>query len=241
MKEHYCTKNEFSVLRSILWMLFLAVGIQIILGFIAAAVFGSLGLKNNEIEQQFMRPDTIAIIGVIAAILSIPLIKKTSNLKENTSLLTFLGIQWAERVTLVRVLLIGVGFYLFNSLLTYALSINTPQFMLDVKAQTNTVFDLLMLVIGVCIVAPIIEEIIFRGHAYSRLIKSRAGITGTIIITSLVFTIIHTQYETIVLLTLLPFAFLLGYVRYKTGNLVYCIALHIQLNIFSTIELFVFL
>ncbi|MGB0938743.1 MAG: CPBP family intramembrane glutamic endopeptidase [Colwellia sp.] len=241
MKEHYYNKKEFSITHSILWMLFLTVGIQIIIGLIATVIFGSLGMKSDEIEKIFMRPDSIAILGGIAAILLFPLIKKASHLKDKSFLLKFLGLQFADRVNLVKVFWIGVGFYLFISLLTYPLSINPPQYMLDVKSQTNTIFDVLMLIIGICIIAPIIEEIIFRGLAYSRLIQSGLGETRTIIITSLVFTIIHIQYEIIVMLTILPFAFLLGYVRYKTGNLVCCIALHIQLNVFSTIELFVFL
>ena len=241
LKEHSLTENEFTVIGSILWMLFLAVGIQMMLGLIAVAGFGALGMKSNEIDLIFIRPDAIAIIGTIAAILSIPLIKIASNFKGKSFPLKFLGIQWADRSTLIRILLIGVGYYLFASVLSYVLSIDTPQFMLDVKSHTNTTFDVLMLVIGICVVAPIIEEIIFRGLAYTRLVQSGVGETGTIIIISLVFTIIHTQYDAIVLITLLPFAFLLGYVRYKTGNLIYCIALHMQLNAFSTIELFVFL
>jgi len=241
MKESYLIESKFSIFGTFLWMLFLTLGIQAILCFIAAVGIATLGASNNELELLFMRPDAITIIGVIAAILSIPLIKKAAYQPGKTFPFEFLAFQTVNRTTLAKVLLSGVGCYTFMSLASYVLSIETPQFMIDVKSQTHSTFDIMMLVLGICIVAPITEEVIFRGLAYARLIKSRVGVTGAIIITSLVFTAIHTQYDFIVLALLSMFAFLLGYVRYKTGNLVYCIVLHMQLNILSTIELFVFL
>lgn len=232
---------EFSVFGTIVWMLFLTLGIQGILGFITAIGIDSLNGPSNEIELAFMRPDTIAIIGVMAAMLSYPLIKQASHQSGKSFPFEFLAFQTVNRATLAKVLMAGFGYYLFGLLASNILSIDTPQFMLDVKSQTHSVFDMLMLVLGICIVAPIVEEVIFRGLAYARLIKSRVGVTGAIIITSLVFTVIHTQYDLTVLVMLSLFAFLLGYVRYKTGNIFYCIALHMQINILSTIELFAFL
>lgn len=231
----------FSVFGTIVWMLFLTLGIQGILVFITAISMEVLKGTSKEIELAFMRPDAIAILGVIAAVLSYPLIKKASHQPGKSFPYEFLAFQSVNRATLVKVLMVGFGYYIFESLASNILSIDTPQFMLDVKSQTLSVFDMLMLVLGVCIVAPIVEEVIFRGLAYARLVKSRAGVTGAIIITSLVFTVIHTQYDFTVLIILSLFAFLLGYVRYKTGNIFYCIAIHMQINILSTIELFAFL
>lgn len=224
-----------------MWMLFLAIGIQLILGLIVAVFCGVFGINSDEIEPLFMRPDVKAIIGGVIAILAMPLIKIASHIKDEFFPVKFLCLQWPDKVTLVRILLIGLAYYIVSTLSTNALSIDTPQYMLDVKSQTNTLYDMVMLVIGVCILAPIFEEIIFRGLGYSRLVQSRLGVTGTIIVTSLIFTFIHTQYDFIIILALLPFAVLLGYVRYKTGNLIYCIVLHMQINVFSTIELFAFL
>jgi membrane protease YdiL (CAAX protease family) len=231
-------ENQFSIFNTFLWMLFLTFGIQMLLGFIAAVGFGALDMSGNDL---FMRPGTIAITGVIAVILSFPLIKKAALQSGKSFPFKFLGFQSINIITLVKVLVAGIAYYLFESLAGSVLSIDTPQFMFDVKSQTHSILDVMLLVLGICIVAPIAEEVIFRGLAYGRLVKSRAGVTGAIIITSLVFTAIHVQYDFEVLAILSVFAFLLGYVRYKTGNLVYCIALHMQLNAFSTIELFLFL
>lgn len=233
-------ENNFSIFHSLLWMIFLALGIQTILSFFWAMGFEIAGVPNNELEHAFLRPYVIALTGVISAILSIPLIKTAAHQTNKIFLVQFLALRAIDKTTLIKILLLGVGYCFFESIITDALSIDTPQFMLDVKAQTTTSFDILMLVLGICIVAPIVEEVIFRGLAYARLVQSRAGVSGAIIITSLVFTMIHFQYDFDILGVLLVFAFILGYVRYKTGNLVYCIILHMQLNIFSTVELFLF-
>lgn len=233
-------ENKFSIFNSFIWMIFLALGIQTILSFFWAIGFNTAGVPKNELDQAFIQPYVLAISGVVSAILSIPLIKTAARQKEIALLYQFLSLQAIDKKILMKVLLLGAVFCFFQSIIIDILSIDTPQFMLDVKAQTKTSFDMIMLVLGICIVAPIMEEVIFRGLAYKRLVQSKAGISGAIIITSVVFTIIHFQYDFNVLAILSIFAFLLGYVRYKTGNLVYCIILHMQLNTLSTIELFLF-
>lgn len=240
MQENSQMEIKFSIFYSLLWMIFLALGIQTILSVFWAIGFDIAGVTNDEMDNVFMRPDVLAITGVISAVLSIPLIKTAAHQTDKIFLLQFLAIRAIDKTVLMKILLFGVGYYFFESTIADVLSIDTPQFMLDVKAQTKTSFDMIMLVLGVCIIAPIVEEVIFRGLAYTRLVQSRAGISGAIIITSLVFTFIHFQYDFNVLCILSVFAFLLGYVRYKTDNLVYCIILHMQLNTFSTIELFLF-
>jgi membrane protease YdiL (CAAX protease family) len=241
MKENSHSERNFSIFGSFFWMLFLASGIQAIFAFIVTVWIGNLNMPSNEVELIFMRPDVIAIFGILAAILTFLLIKKAAHQSGMPFPFEFLAFQSVNKTTLAKVFLVGVGYYIFASLTIYMLSLDTPKFMLDVKSQTHTAFDILMLVLGICIVAPITEEVIFRGLAYTRLVQSRVGVAGAIVITSLVFTAIHSQYDFIDLAILSLFAFLLAYVRYKTRNLVYCIALHMQLNIMSTIELFFFL
>ncbi len=241
MQESTFNTQNFSIFRTFLWMLFLALGIQALIGFVAAFIMGAIGVPLEQIEQLFSRPDVLAATGIIAAALSFPLIKKAAYQSGKPFPFDFIALKPVNKATMVKVILMGFGYYTFATLTSYALAIETPQFMLELKAQTQTSLDLLMLVIAICIVAPIVEEVIFRGLAYTRLVNSRAGVTGAIIITSIVFTFIHIQYELTVLAILSVFAFLLGYVRYKTNNLVYCIALHMQINMMSTIELFLFL
>ena len=81
-------------------------------------------------------------------------------------------------------------------------------------------------------IAPIIEETIFRGLFY-RSIKNMIPVSFSIIITSLIFSIIHQNILSFVILF-----FLSGYLTYiyeRYGNIIYPIIVH---SIFNSIMLF---
>ena len=54
---------------------------------------------------------------------------------------------------------------------------------------------LILGIISVIIVAPIIEEFLFRGFLYSQLARTRLGGWGSVCLSSLLWTIIHFQYD----------------------------------------------
>lgn len=240
MKNSVALDQNFSITRTLLWALFLAFGIQIFIGLIVGFVVGVTDVQSDSTEEFFNQPYLIAVIGFIAAACSMPFLKPASKQTNTSSLLSFLAIKSISTSTLIKVLLLGFVYYALAMLLGDLLSIETPEFMLDIKQQSNSILDITFLILGICLIAPVVEEVIFRGLIYQRLLQSKAGVLGAIIITSLVFTAIHIQYDVLVLAILSLFALLLGVVRYKTNNLFYCIALHMQLNALSTIELFLF-
>ena len=237
MQKSTIEEKQFSLFNTFIWMICLVLGIDFVVSLIVGIGFRASGV-TDDFTLIFSRPDALAIASVIAAILILPLIEKAAHQTDKLHLLQFLAIHPINKATLGKVLLAGFACYFFDCILAAVLVIDTPQIMLDIKAQTKTSLDMVLLVLVVCIVAPVIEEIIFRGLAYARIIQSRAGIVGAILITSFVFTVLHLHYEFIVLAMVFVFALLIGFVRYKTNNLIYCIALHMQLNILSTIELF---
>jgi len=77
------------------------------------------------------------------------------------------------------------------------------------------------------LVAPVIEEIVFRGFIYSAL-KKRTGVTLAIIVTSVFFSLLHMS-----IFSFLPIFFLgivLAYLYEKTGLLISSITLHVIHN-----------
>jgi membrane protease YdiL (CAAX protease family) len=215
--------KKFSVFGTIFWMLFLAFGIQGLVCIVAGIVLTFSGVEVKNIELAFLR------------------LKKAANHSAKSFPFQFLAIKAIDKTIMVKVLLLGLAYYILESALAFWLAIDTPAFMLDVKSQVNGGLDLLLLIISACIIAPIFEELIFRGLAFARIERSKLGIVGAIFITSIIFTLIHVQYEPMVLGFLFIFALLLGFIRYKTQNIVYCIALHALINSLSTFDLFVFL
>ncbi|WP_448566786.1 CPBP family intramembrane glutamic endopeptidase [Thalassotalea ganghwensis] len=86
--------------------------------------------------------------------------------------------------------------------------------------------------IAICLLAPIIEELIFRGACFSLLQANNLSNITVVLISSILFTIVHVQYG----ITELSFVFILaiffGAVRLKTQNIFLCIALHSLHNIY---------
>jgi uncharacterized protein len=78
----------------------------------------------------------------------------------------------------------------------------------------------------VCVIAPIAEEFLFRGFCFGAL-KPKLGVLGAAIAVGVTFGLIHIASTPPILLPTLAFlGFVLCLVRWKTGSLYPCIALH---------------
>lgn len=241
MNTEITPPTQFSIFGTVIWMLFLTLGLQTIVVFIAAVGFGASGMPMDELDKLVIHPIALSSLGLITALMAWPLVKKASFTTGKPFPLEFLAIKPIERKTLLYVLGLGAIYFTVSAVVNTALEIEVPQFMYDLKEATKSPLDIVALIFGLCVIAPIVEEVIFRGLAYQRLANSKLGHIGTIVFTSLIFTIIHTQYEIDVLASLAVFAFLLGYIRYKTGNTSYCIVLHFALNSLAVVEILFFL
>jgi membrane protease YdiL (CAAX protease family) len=83
-----------------------------------------------------------------------------------------------------------------------------------------------LLALLVCVVAPIAEEFLFRGFCFEAL-RPTFGVLGAAVAVGLVFGGIHaTSTPAVLLVPLAVFGFTLCLLRWKTGSLYPCIALH---------------
>ena len=95
------------------------------------------------------------------------------------------------------------------------------------KALDTTTMGLILKVIAVAILAPLIEEILFRGYLQTALAE-RMNHHVAIWLAALIFAIIHLQPMAIPALMILGAAF--GYIYHRTGSLKTCIVLHMLNN-----------
>jgi hypothetical protein len=95
-----------------------------------------------------------------------------------------------------------------------------------------------LLVIGaVVLVAPLFEEILFRGYLFKHLHHSRLGSAGALIMPNALWTIIHiTQYDFIELLMIFSAGMLFGWARLKTKHITTAIMMHMTFNTISLIS-----
>ena len=127
----------------------------------------------------------------------------------------------------ISVFLLGI-FLIVEELYFYLLGIEMPESFIEfMRAEPILCF------ISVVLVAPIIEEFLFRGFLHSQLRRSFLKDWGAIAVSSLVWTAIHFQYEIGILFFLFLFGLFLGYFRIKYNSLLIPTALHAINNLLS--------
>ena len=129
------------------------------------------------------------------------------------------------------------AFLLLEEFYFYVLGIEMPESFIEFMLAE----PILLGFISVVVVAPIIEEFLFRGFLYSQLRRSFLKDWGSVAVSSLVWTAIHFQYEVGILFFLFLFGLFLGYFRIKYNSLLIPVALHALNNLIAFILTIYFL
>jgi membrane protease YdiL (CAAX protease family) len=91
------------------------------------------------------------------------------------------------------------------------------------------------------VVAPVAEEVFFRGFFFKGLEHSRLGPVGAIVLTAAVWALMHTQYDFYDAGVILLGGLLLGYARWRSGSLYVPLAMHMTQNLLATLEVVAYL
>lgn len=94
-----------------------------------------------------------------------------------------------------------------------------------------------LLWIAVVIVAPLWEEIVFRGFGFRGFRSSRLGLAGAILVPALFWTGLHVQYDAYDLSFVFALGLFFGFARERTGSVTVPIVLHVLNNLIATIEM----
>lgn len=142
----------------------------------------------------------------------------------------------------IGTMLTAYGMYFVALIITItAVSALFPAFNVDqvqdIGFTDATGWQLLLAFLGLVIVAPIAEEIFFRGFLYKGLARSWPKWVAAIVASAL-FGLAHLQWN--VGIDTFILSLLLIYVLEKTGNLWLCIGLHSIKNLIAFLALFIF-
>ena len=127
-------------------------------------------------------------------------------------------------------------FIALEEIYMWALNIEMPEGFVTFMLSDPIILGL----ISVLIIAPIAEEFIFRGFLFSQLKRTQLGGWGAVSLSSFLWTIIHFQYELLILLILFVFGIFLGYVRMAYNSLSLPIILHAINNAFAFVLAYFF-
>lgn len=132
-----------------------------------------------------------------------------------------------------KIIVVVFFYFLIFYCLTDFLNISGEKHSSEIINALNigSVYVKVLLVFSICLAAPIIEEIFFRGWLISKLMMLDIDKNYIIITTSTLFMFSHMQYQNIFsYIYLFIMGFGLGYIRMKKGNILYCILAHSFLN-----------
>jgi len=116
--------------------------------------------------------------------------------------------------------------------------VKIPDAMLNITYPNE--FSKWLLVLGVGVMAPILEEVIFRGFLLKEFSYTFLGTTGAVVLTSLIWALIHSQYDLVYLGIIFITGLLFGLARVMSHSLLVPIAMHILFNVSAAIELYQF-
>jgi membrane protease YdiL (CAAX protease family) len=111
-----------------------------------------------------------------------------------------------------------------------------PGFMGDVLKTAQDDGALWLLVFAFCVAAPITEEFFARGFLYRGWSESFLRVPGAIVLSSLVWTGLHLQYNWYFLGEVFSIGLLLGYLRYRSNSTWLTIILHGLNNLAAVVQ-----
>ena len=88
-----------------------------------------------------------------------------------------------------------------------------------------------LMLVATIVLAPLMEEALFRGYLFRAIDNTWLGATGAILLTSIVFTLVHAaQYNLYGMLQIFSLALLLGVARQRTDSLLVPMLIHATQN-----------
>jgi membrane protease YdiL (CAAX protease family) len=111
-----------------------------------------------------------------------------------------------------------------------------PGFMVDVLKSAEDDGALWLLVIAICVAAPVTEEFLVRGFLYRGWSESFLRPIGAIVLSSAVWTAMHLQYDWFFFGEIFSIGLLLGYLRYRSGSIWLTVFVHGLNNLLATLQ-----
>lgn len=115
---------------------------------------------------------------------------------------------------------------------------SSPGFMMDVLRSARSDGALWLLVIAFCVAAPMSEEFFARGFLYRGWSESFLRPAGAIVLSSLVWTALHLQYDWYFFGEVFSIGLLLGYLRYRYRSTWLTVIVHGVNNLAAVVQTF---
>lgn len=212
--------------------------IAVVVPVVVEYIIGGYDLTNPVIMEQYMNDvmqpvlEATMALTIISGVLTLGLLwlifvcRKKKFAKE-------IGLRKISFGTIPSIFLMGLGFNVLTGVVLSAL----PESWLGSYEETSSMAfmgEYWVTFLGTAIIAPIVEEVIFRGLAYSRMKKGMPTVWA-MILTSVLFGVAHGH--PVWMLYTFVFGLLLIWVFERTRSLVAPMVLHIGYNLCAVLQM----
>ncbi|UFZ06215.1 CPBP family glutamic-type intramembrane protease [Bradyrhizobium ontarionense] len=224
--------------RTFLWGV--VIFIAMLAGQAAVIVFLAAGLDHPfdlaELAKISARGLTLSmsvIMGLPAVLLAVYFAVRHTR----TPFAEYLGLRWTSwkyvGIGIVGMIVIVVAWDLMSRATGREIS---PGFMLDVLKTAKDDGTVWLMVIAFAVAAPLSEELFARGFLYRGWSDSFLRVPGAIVLSSLVWTAMHLQYDWYFFLEVFALGLWFGYLRSVSHSTLLTIVLHGLNNLAATVQ-----
>ncbi|WP_392533431.1 CPBP family intramembrane glutamic endopeptidase [Nostoc sp. C117] len=144
-----------------------------------------------------------------------------------------LGVFWPKGHQTERWLIAFIGLCVIQEIISRITGIGEKQSW----GEQYSVSVIVLRVIGIVVLAPIAEELFFRGLLFERIRATSLGSIGAVALTSVFFALVHIQYKPLEMAFVLVDGLFFGLTRYATGSLLVTWLCHSLGNLYAVLQL----
>ena len=202
---------------------FIIVFLSIISAFLAGGIIASLGTSYAKSHQK-----VITFISFIfgQSLMIVPLVLYLKN--KNFPLFNSIRFKILKFNTIKAVTIFSIGLIILSDEVDRIIQVfvPTPEYILDLNLllKPETFLEGLLLFFAVVVLAPLGEEIVFRGYLQQVLEKQWKDTTQAILFTALIFSLIHMNPYWFIQIYFL--GIILGFLAWKTKSIIAPLILH---------------
>jgi membrane protease YdiL (CAAX protease family) len=195
-------------------------------------------MPAQNVEELYSNGLLLSWIAIGSTIVITGLVLFFAKLRKNYSIQEYLSLKPISKKVLFKWLLVAVIFVVVTDGIFYLFNVSDTEWLFQIY---QTAGFLPLLYFSIVIAGPIGEEILFRGFLFQGLQASRLGNNGALVISSVTWAIIHSQYQPPTVFAIAIMGIILGYAKIKTNSIYVPIAMHGLNNLISLIQVGLYL
>ena len=203
--------------------------ISLLAAFLTGALFLALGI-DSESAQEPQQPFTFLSFIIGQSCMVIPLFWFLK--LRNESIFINLRIRFIKLHSVLSTIYLSSGIIIISDALDRAIQkfIPAPDYIIDLNSllRPESMLGFVFLFTAVAIIAPLGEELLFRGFFQQVLEKHWKDVTRAVLVTALFFSIIHMNPYWFVQIYIL--GVILGFLAWKTNSIIPSLILHSMNN-----------